>query len=190
MLIACPSRKSSDGFESLAEPYRATDDTAILSQVLRWPNTSGNFCVIGPMTGLWPVEPEWAGEQLIARVRSPEKVKRKHVDHLLERLMARNKKPARLTLTSSPKDGYLIDYGGKFGKYFRDGGGGWDRWFKENPKAHGSARVSLPAYDPKTGLVLIYMSVTIDGRGGWGDLILYKYRDGELEELGRVLLWT
>ena len=122
-------------------------------------------------------------------VRENLKVQNEHIDQLIETLIQRNKRPVRLELTSSPQDGYLIDYDGKFEKYFKDDGGGWERWYEENPRARGWTRISLPAYDPKTGLVLVYQGTQSHWLAGAGYLILYRYVDGKLEELGRVMLW-
>lgn len=170
---------------------QATNDTAILSEVLRHPDTNGNFTVVAPMTTLSTLigdDPEDL-EQSKKYVIDNLKVEGKHVADLFKRLIDKNKTPVRLELPSSPKDGYLIDYDGKFDKYFIDDGGGWDHWYKENPKAMGWTRVSLPAYDPKTNLVLIYKGTQSHWLAGAGHLILYKYQNGKLRELGRLMLW-
>ena len=105
-------------------------------------------------------------------------------------LIKRNAKPIRLSLESSPDDGYLIDYDGKFEKYFEEDGGGWKRWHKENPKAHSWTRVSLPVYRQNAGLVLIYIGGSSDGFGGSGGLFLYTYEDGRLEHKAYLNLWV
>jgi len=83
----------------------------------------------------------------------------------------------------------VIDYDGKFANYFKEDGGGWEKWYKENPKAHGITTVSLPAYDPKTGLVLLYMGTQVHWLAGSGRVILYSYEKGELKELKRLEMW-
>jgi hypothetical protein len=94
-----------------------------------------------------------------------------------------------LTIESSVKDGYLIDFDKKYEKYFEKGGGGWDKWYKENPKAHGSTTVSLPVYDQKAGLVLVYMGTQSHWLAGSGWVILYRYQNGELKELNRAIMY-
>ena len=83
----------------------------------------------------------------------------------------------------------MIDFDGKYKKYFKNDGGGWEKWYKENPKAHGSTTVSLPVYDRKTGCVLEYKGTQSHWLAGSGWVILYKYEKGELKEINRVMLW-
>ena len=170
-------------------------DIAILSQVLHVHSEDGGFTVVAPMTTL---------STLVRDIRNKPKdlneVKRyvrknlmawgENIDHLLDKFIEKNKEPVKLELKSSQKDGYLIDYDGKFDRYFGDEGGGWHEWYEENPKAHGLTRVSLPAYDKKTGLVLVYKGTQGHWLAGSGFLILYKYQGGKLEEQARVTLWV
>jgi len=170
---------------------QALNDTAILSQVLRSPNTNANFTVVAPMTTLSTLDGETPEDLARSKkyVRESLKVEDEHIDQLVVALIQKNKKPVRLELPSAPKDGYLVDYDGKFENYFKDNGGGWERWHTENPKANGWTSVSLPAYDPQTGLILIYKGTQSHWRAGAGYLILYRYVNCQLEELGRVMLW-
>ena len=46
------------------------------------------------------------------------KIEECDVSKLVDLLFERNKIRVRLSLKSSPKDGYLIDYDGKYNKYF------------------------------------------------------------------------
>ncbi len=108
---------------------------------------------------------------------------------LLDQLIQRNMQSQTLTITSCLEKGYVVDYDGKYAKYFDDNGGGWEQWYKENPNAHGSTTVSIPVYDAKTNLMLIYVGTQADYLAGAGYLIVYEYQDGKLTELGRVMLW-
>lgn len=119
-------------------------------------------------------------------------LKNKEVDQarLVERLFERNKQALRLSIKSSEKDGYIFDYDGKYAAYFEKDGGGWVKWYQENPKAHGNTTVSLPVYDAKSGLVLVYTGSQTHWRAGSGWVILYKYEKGELKELKRVMMWV
>jgi len=86
---------------------------------------------------------------------------------LYDALLRKNRKPVALTVPSSPDDGYVIDEG----------------------KGFGVTRVSLPAHDPKAGLILVYVGRVEAPLAGAGYLVLYK-RDGErLKEVHRVMLW-
>lgn len=107
----------------------------------------------------------------------------------LNDLFNKNKKPIRLNLKSEPSKGYIIDYENKYRKYFNNNGGGWDKWYKENPKAHGSTTVSRPAYDKNNGIVLIYKGTQSHWLAGAGYIVAYKYDGKKLKELGRVMLW-
>jgi hypothetical protein len=110
------------------------------------------------------------------------------VAELVDLLFERNRNAARLSIKSSPEDGYIID-DGKYEKYFEKDGGGWDRWYKENPKTHGSTTVSLPVYDEKSGLVLVYRGTQTQWLAGSGWVILYRYEKGTLKELNKVMMW-
>ena len=104
-------------------------------------------------------------------------------------LFERNQKTVRLSIPSDVKHGYIIDYDRKYEKYFDKDGGGWRAWHKEKPKAVCNTQVSRPAYDKKSGLVLLYMGNQADALAGAGFVLLYKYENGRLKELGRVEVW-
>jgi hypothetical protein len=75
---------------------------------------------------------------------------------------------------------------GHYLKYFDPNGGGWEKLYKDHPKAHGITTVSLPAHDLKSGMVLIYTGTQTHWLAGSGHIILYKYENGKLKELKRV----
>jgi hypothetical protein len=108
---------------------------------------------------------------------------------LVDKFFERNKNTIRLSIKSSPKDGYIIDRDGKFQKYFEKGGGGWDKWRAENPNAHGNVRVSMPVYDEKIGFVLIYIGQVVDALMGSGRVILFKQENGKLKYVKAVEIW-
>jgi hypothetical protein len=99
---------------------------------------------------------------------------------LVDRLFDRNKRTTRLSIKSFQKDGYVVDYDGRFGKYFEKNGGGWRKWYEENPNAHGFTTVSLPVYDDESGFVLVYKGTQLDWLAGSGWVILYRYETKEL----------
>ena len=80
----------------------------------------------------------------------------------VDRLFDKNRTPQRLKLESHPDKGYLIDYKGRFARYFEGKGGGWNARHWDHPEAHGHVRVTLPAYDEKEGMVLIYTDTQSD----------------------------
>jgi hypothetical protein len=112
-----------------------------------------------------------------------------HLDRLVAQLVERNRETATLSLASSPQDGYVVDHDGDFAAYFGEVGGGWDRWYADHPGAAGRARVSLPAHDPATGLVLVYCGIQSGWLAGSGNLYLFRYEERTLTMIGRVALW-
>ncbi|UJR17305.1 hypothetical protein I4U23_004200 [Adineta vaga] len=111
---------------------------------------------------------------------------------LIQQLIEKNREATSLTIESNPTKGYIIDTAEKFSKYFIENGGGWDKLYKDNPKVHGLTSISLPAYDKKTNLVLVYKSFTQHYLAGEGNLILYSFdaSNGKLKELSRRMLWV
>ena len=120
---------------------------------------------------------------------------------LVDALHEVNQKSIRLTLPSDEAKGYVIDYDGRYDRYFNgyvieeDGkyaryikakGGYGAEIYHENPKVRGRTWVSLPAYDREKGILLVYV-VTEDPRhgmgGGAGYTIAYQYRDGALKRV-------
>jgi hypothetical protein len=175
-----------------AADNRTTDEeNKILCLVLKRPFADGGYTVVDPETRLSHLEGDDAKEirqskrYIAAHLQTNGIVVTKLVDQLFER----NKKPGRLTIKSSLTDGYVIDFDGKYAKYFEKGGGGWEQWYKENPKAHGNTTVSLPVYDPRTGLVLVYTGTQSHWLAGSGWVILYRYENGGLKEINRVMMW-
>ena len=168
-----------------------SNDAFILSQVLHQQYDDGGFTVVAPMTTLSTLGLDKPEDLVKTKeyVRKGLKVEDAQIDRLLEELIYKNTTPVKLDLKSSPGDGYLIDYDGKFAKYFDDKDAGWDQLYKENPTAHGMTQVSLPAFDKKTGLVLVYKGTQYHWLAGSGFLILYKFTNDKLKEQGRVMLW-
>jgi hypothetical protein len=167
------------------------NENKILALVLKQSYTDGGYTVVHPETAL-PHLGRGGAKEISRRKRSiAEKLQANDivVIQLVDELFERNKKPVRLTLKSSLQDGYVIDFEGKYAKYFEKDGGGWEKWYKEHPKAYGSTRVSLPVYDRKTGLVLVYTGHQSHWRLGSGGLTLYRYEKGELKEINNMAMW-
>lgn len=175
-----------------AADNKPTDqENTILALVLKRPYADGGYTVVCPEARLFHMDVD-DSEQ----VKQSKKYIREHlqtngvdVARLVDRLFERNKQPVRLSIKSSPEDGYIVDYDGKYQKYFEKDGGAWERWYKKNPNAHGSTTVSLPVYDEKSGLVLVYKGTQMHWLAGAGWIILYKYEKGELKELKKVMMW-
>ena len=100
----------------------------------------------------------------------------------------------RLNINSSVKDGYYVDYDGVFSRYvINDENSGWLRLQIFHPQVWGFSSISLPAYDPESGYVLIYIGNrmnSITHYSGGGDISIYRYIDGELTLLDYMIMWV
>ena len=156
----------------------------ILSLVLQGSFKDGGFTVVDPDTEVRHLE----------RIAKDMGVIEDMLDlkyyGLVEEFLEKNKKPSRLSLKSNLSKGYVIDYDRKFRRYFEKDGGGWEEWYKENPNAHGMTWVSLPVFDKKSGIVLVYKGSQSNWRAGGGFLIVYKYKDGKLEFIKSHMIWV
>ncbi len=174
-----------------AEDKATEQENSLLHLVLKRSYPDGGYTVVSPETRFSDHPYARSAEEIEKSKKSIKehlKTSGAPVAKLVDHLFERNKKAVRLSLESSPKNGYVID-DGKYEKYFEKDGGGWDKWYKENPKAHGSTTVSLPVYDQKAGLVLVYTGTQTHWLAGSGWVILYKYEKGELKELNKVRMW-
>ncbi len=174
----------------------AGDDTsteqenAFLALVLKHSDSQGGYTVVKPETRLSHMDGSDAEQVKQSKKYVTEQLAKSGDDvaTLVDRLYERNKKSVRLTLKSSPKDGYIID-DGEYAKYFKQGGGGWEKWHEEKPQAHGFTTVSLPVYDEKSGLLLVYIGTQYDWLEGAGFVVLFRYEKGSLHAIGRVMMW-
>jgi hypothetical protein len=171
---------------------KMTDQEAtILTLVLKQSFTDGGYTVVSPKARLLHVDTADSQEVAERKKYIQVHLQTEGVDiaKLVDQLFERNKKAVRLSIKSSPKDGYIVDYDGKYEMYFKKDGGGWEKWYKENPIAHGSTTVSVPIYDEKSGYVLVYIGTQMHWLAGAGWIILYKYEKGELKEVKHLMLW-
>lgn len=173
------------------EPKTSEDDNAIISLVLHRSYEDGRFTVVQPETQFSHVDfsDQERTEQTKAYIKENIHIDGYDIDPLVDKLFDKNRKSVRLTLKSDPSRGYLIDYEGKYDHYFEKGGGGWEKWYEENPKAHGSTTISLPAQDKDKHIVLIYIGTQSHWLAGAGFVIAYRYEEGKLQEVSRVMLW-
>lgn len=160
----------------------------VLKQVVHGRGVGG-YTVVRPDTHLRHADPKDPDDVDQAKKYVREHLQTDGVDiaKLVDRLFAHNSKPVRLSLKSSPSDGYVVDYDGKFANYFTKGNE-WDQFYKENRGALGMTRVSLPAFDPASGLLLVYVGTTFHWLNGSGWIVLYRVEKGHLKELRRVMM--
>jgi len=112
-----------------------------------------------------------------------------NLDKSVDRFFAINTDMKIVTVDGSPKDGYYFVPNESIDKYFQDGGGGYSQWQHDNPGVVYRLQLSIPAYDPKTGLVIVTIS-TYDGPTyGGAHIYLMRYKDGVLTKIDSHLLW-
>jgi hypothetical protein len=177
---------------SCAAPPEPLDDNTILSLILTSPFADGGYTVVSPRTsldGLGTTQYAQTSFGGIGYIRAYLRVRDYDLTGLIDILAERNKESTPLTIASSIRQGYYIDYENKFSRYFEKGGGGWEQLRAENPWAHGMTTISLPAYDPKTGIILVYIGTQWDWTTGEGRIYAFQYRNGVLKELKSVELW-
>lgn len=177
-------------------PESSPDDERVLSLVLEWslgqiPKNETHI-VISPITRLRK-RGDAQGYEEFSRLRN-DVVKYIHVECydvgiLFTQLIERNTKPVRVKFARALEKRFVIDKDDTFPKYFQDGGGGWDRWHKDNPKALAYSAVSLPVVDKDRGFVMIYIESKTDERIGRGTIYLLKQEGGKLVRLGYRLVW-
>ncbi len=170
------------------------DDNLLLAKVLdKVFGGRGGFTVVSPKTFF--LSDMGPFRDVTEQTEAKERMKRHFnnegydIGPLVDLLFERNMSSVRLSLKSCPHNGYFIDYKRKYAKYFKRNGGGWERLSKENPKARGQTRISLPAYDPDLHILLVYYGTQADWLAGAGYVVAYRYENGQLNELGRLTIW-
>jgi hypothetical protein len=212
---SCTSTEEKSVVEESSMEEKPVEDSLLLSLVLKRSYKEDRYAVLTPQTvidhsvikepkaqkvGYTVVAPQTSFDYFIIDESKAFEYTKKYIlenmkidnydfSRLVDLLFERNKLPVSLSLKSSPKDGYIIDYDGKYNKYFEKDGGGWEKLYKENPKADSRTTVSLPAYDRKTNIFLVYIGTQRHGLSGSGYVIAFEYKNGKLKELARVMLW-
>jgi hypothetical protein len=106
---------------------------------------------------------------------------------MIDKLFELNKQPYKLSLPSNLEKGYYVDYPQIFKNYiWRWNGLGYYslRWETYHPLAEGPVRISKPYYDPETGLVLTYVTGINFEQSQYGDVTVFSYKDGKIEQIG------
>jgi hypothetical protein len=174
-----------------SQPSEVPSDETLIARVLERHYDDDGFTVVDPVTTMSHLVDKWEDparrrEYLRAELAQAGFA----VGPLVDSLFNRNLSAVRLSLNSDPKRGYVLDHDGRFHRYFEVvDGHGWQRWYDENPKAHGYTRVSLPAYDKASRLLLIYIGTQRNWDDGAGFLKMYRFKDGRLEEVWSAGVW-
>jgi hypothetical protein len=110
---------------------------------------------------------------------------------LVESLFERNATPVEMNIPSSPENGYIIDYDGKYVGYFKNAEiyTAWDNLINDYPEVYALVDISMPVYDPDTGIVIIFTAIQYAPLAGAGWIIAYSYDGNALIEITRLQLW-
>lgn len=166
------------------------EEPALLRLVLQEDFGDGGFTVVETETsGSFYPGPDKDTEPLRKLLREKLMVEGVDLAPLIDRLIEVNRKKVPIKLDSDPAKGYVFDTDGMFRKYFAKGGGGWEAWYRDHPKARGITTVSRPVYDPVNRLVLVYKGRQEHALAGAGFVYLYRLEAGKLVVLGRIMLW-
>lgn len=159
-------------------PRESNDkDNAILAQVLELECEGCLFTVVNPMTNTFIMD------------HLPEKFTADGYDcaPLIKKLIKKNKKPARLTLESSFVNNYVIVDIKEFRKLYFYGIRQIYNLLNMDLPLYRLLAISLPVYDDKEGIVLVYADVGLPfASASW--LIAYRLEDGKLREIECLLL--
>ncbi|MES9878941.1 MAG: hypothetical protein ABW117_17725 [Candidatus Sedimenticola sp. 1PA] len=183
-LLSCASHAQSNA--------STAQDDEIIASVIEYLFSGRGYTVVDPVTStkIFEANRKSGGIRKIEYINKIIQVDGYDLSLLVDRLYRRNIGQALLSIQSAPRLGYLVDYDGEFKRYFEPGGGGWDKWRKESPKARGMTRVSLPAYDEQKGIVLIYVETQLDWNAGAGYIYAMKMLGRQkVKELGRGVVW-
>lgn len=188
MMVCCTALVAGNGHGS-KNIERASEDqmATLLKQVFG----NGSYTVISPETCISQVDVENRKELEKTKkyIVKNLKIRKYNSAELVKALFAYNTKPGRLSLKSSEKDGYLVDYEGAYAKYFEENGGGWEKLRKDHPSANGMTTLSIPAFDKKHNIFLLYIGTQYDYLAGSGNIVAFKVENGKIRELSRVMLW-
>jgi hypothetical protein len=78
----------------------------------------------------------------------------------------------------------------KISEYFSKEGGGWDELYRNNPAACGIVNVSIPVFEPSTGIILVYEARKRDLLFGRGSIKVYKVEKEKLQLIGEYNFWV
>ena len=101
-----------------------------------------------------------------------------------------NQSSVTLTVKSSIKDGYIIDYDVNSLRYFKSGGSGWERLNLFRRCVGGFLDVTIPAYDSDTGIVIVYLGWMGGPLFGEGGIYVFKFENEKLHFITFHELWV
>lgn len=168
--------------------YVDSEENWITEVILENLFCNGTYTIVDPVT-----ESYWIDDldSTWLKARFVREISLSNFDYrLLDEFLEINQIPVQLSFSSSIPKGYWIDYNNDFQRYFDSNwGGGW--WGKRiaHPLSIGMTQISRPVYDAATGYGVISVGTQYDWLTGSGDIILFKYENGNFIILGQVMIW-
>lgn len=178
--------------QDIAFSQKQPSDTELIISIIlaeRPPNVD-ELVLIRPITDLFFFIGNVNSDK-IKKITNDFIISEKNIDcdlnNLIAQLVERNKKPFPLNIKSDPSNGYIVDYSNKFKNVYTVED--WGKWREKNPRISHIVQFSRPAYDPKSRLILIYMSASSGWQMAIGNLFLYRYEEGKAIKVGSYLAW-
>lgn len=168
---------------------RGSEDA--IAQILSSMNKDGTYTVLAPETsmGLVNVDNRFELEAEKLSIKMLLMTPGYDVSQMVDALFAVNHKTSRFSLPSSKENGYVVDYDEKYLNYFKGTGDGWEKLREANPNVRGITRVSIPIFDRKQNILMMYINVQNDWLAGDGRIVIYKYEAKKLHEISSATLW-
>ena len=163
-------------------------DEQLYSLLLENPGTDGRYTIIKGQTRLG-LSPDSASDETKLYVKDNLEIPGYDASVLLDVFFEANRNSIPLPIESDLTKGYLVDTEGSVDAYFKKDGGGWDKLYEDNPQVRGILTISVPVHDKDRGIVLVYMGVQGGPLLGSGWITAFKLAEGELTEVGRVMMW-
>jgi hypothetical protein len=158
---------------SLPQNSAYSEENKILGLILANERYGNSYVVVGPVAKIRDLNSDRFNLQTI---NDEFKTRGYDFQKQLEQLVEINQKPIKLNLASN-------DYALRFDKYYKRWGSADYSSGSYHPQVLGYSQVSLPAYDPESGYVLLYSSFFSNIHGlpsGGSDIKAYMYRDGKI----------
>jgi hypothetical protein len=167
--------------------YPDMGNDQVLALVLRWLGSqSSGYVVVQPESTFnstnWNPKDSHDFERWEEWVKQQFRLNKLDADAATELEFRLNREDKPLSIQSSPGNGYVIDYDRMFAYDFERVG--WERLHALWPDVQAYAGVSVPAYDKKRGIVLVYVQYPLQGT-----MFALRYEDGALREEARIDLW-
>jgi hypothetical protein len=177
-------------------PLLSNEDEKALSSVLEWWTrklpSDGTYFVVSPITFDFSQrlrEDTPANTKLKDYILQEIQIEGLNFSPLVDQFIERNKKRVHIKIAPALEGKVLLDKTDAFPKYFQDGGGGWEKWYKDNPKARGHCAVSVPVMDKGRELIMVYVELSANDLVGKGTIFLFKREGAKLRALGHAHLW-